>query len=285
MVQLKGIDVSDARGVIDWDQVKPHIDFAMIRCGYGSNMTVQDDKQFIRNATECERLGIPYGVYLYSYALNVQDAMSEAQHILRLIQGRKIAYPICLDMEDADGYKQRKGMPTNQMLVDICNIVLSTVEGQGHYVSLYASLSWLNNQLNDSKLDRYDKWVAQWNSHCDYQKYYSLWQYSDQGNIPGIGLVDLDYSFKDFAGTAAPAAPQPVPATPVPVGTAIVPYPGHFIKVGSRGIDVQRIQRAVGVNPDGIFGPQTTAAVKAYQGRHHLIQDGIVGPQTWNTLF
>lgn len=66
---------------------------------------------------------------------------------------------------------------------------------------------------------------------------------------------------------------------------AIVPYPGHLIKRGSRGKDVQRIQRAVGVTQDGIFGPKTEAAVKAYQRRHGLKADGIVGPKTWNVIF
>jgi N-acetylmuramoyl-L-alanine amidase len=68
-------------------------------------------------------------------------------------------------------------------------------------------------------------------------------------------------------------------------GSAIVPYPGHYIKEGSRGKDVERIQRAVGVKADGIFGSGTKAAVKAYQRRHGLSADGIVGPSTWNKMF
>lgn len=63
-----GIDVSEHNGQINWEQVKASgVEFAIIRCGYGQNKTGQDDKQWIRNVTECERLGIPYGVYLYSY--------------------------------------------------------------------------------------------------------------------------------------------------------------------------------------------------------------------------
>jgi N-acetylmuramoyl-L-alanine amidase CwlA len=67
--------------------------------------------------------------------------------------------------------------------------------------------------------------------------------------------------------------------------SSIVPYPGHLIRVGSRGKDVQRIQRAVGATPDGVYGPATKRAVQSYQSRHGLAADGIVGPATWAVMF
>ena len=69
------------------------------------------------------------------------------------------------------------------------------------------------------------------------------------------------------------------------LSAAIVPYPGKPLKRGSKGKDVERIQRALKITVDGIFGPQTEAAVKAYQKRKGLVVDGIVGPMTWNMLF
>jgi peptidoglycan LD-endopeptidase CwlK len=68
-------------------------------------------------------------------------------------------------------------------------------------------------------------------------------------------------------------------------GSAIVPYPGKPLKLGSKGKDVERIQRALKIKVDGIFGKQTEVAVKAYQKRKGLVVDGIVGPKTWNMLF
>lgn len=68
------IDVSEHQGVIDWEQVKDHIDGVILRCGYGMDIASQDDKQWARNVAECERLGIPYGVYIYSYATNTDRA-------------------------------------------------------------------------------------------------------------------------------------------------------------------------------------------------------------------
>lgn len=93
----KGIDVSEHNKNIDWEKVKAAgIDYAIIRCGYGSDIQNQDDKQWQRNVSECERLGIPYGVYIYSYAKNTEMAASEAQHVLRLISGHKLSYPYIL---------------------------------------------------------------------------------------------------------------------------------------------------------------------------------------------
>ena len=88
------IDVSEHNGKIDWETVKNYIDGAIIRCGYGMDETNQDDKQWKRNVAECERLGISFGVYLYSYATSKEKAKSEAQHVLRLINGHTLSYPV-----------------------------------------------------------------------------------------------------------------------------------------------------------------------------------------------
>ena len=89
-----GIDVSQYQGVIDWEIVQDRVDFAILRCGFGQDRTDQDDRLFKRNADECTRLGIPFGVYLYSYAKNSSDARGEAQHLLRLVKNYKMAYPV-----------------------------------------------------------------------------------------------------------------------------------------------------------------------------------------------
>ncbi|WP_152540370.1 peptidoglycan-binding protein [Sporolactobacillus terrae] len=92
-------------------------------------------------------------------------------------------------------------------------------------------------------------------------------------------------SVDGIVGKYTLAALKKKPAKAKKTGSAVVPYPGHLIRNGSTGKDVERIQRALGINADGIFGKQTEAAVSAYQKRHDLSVDGIVGAQTWNTLF
>lgn len=77
---IKGIDVSSYQGRIDWTRVKPYIDFAIIRCGWGNDVESQDDIYYERNSRICEELHIPYGVYLFSYATTLDEARSEVAH-------------------------------------------------------------------------------------------------------------------------------------------------------------------------------------------------------------
>lgn len=133
----KGVDISAANGNIDITKIKnAGYEFEMIKCGLGSDIASQDDKQFENNVMKCEAAGLPWGVYLYSYALNTIESKSEAQHVLRLLKGKKPYLPIAFDMEDSDGYKAKNGMPTNATLVDICKTFLSTVSAAGYTVGV-----------------------------------------------------------------------------------------------------------------------------------------------------
>jgi lysozyme len=184
------IDVSKHQSVIDWDKVKNHIDGAILRCGYGMDLIVQDDKQFERNASECERLGIPYGVYLYSYATNDENAKSEAGHILRLIKGKKLSLPVYLDVEE-ETPEHRKYAPR------ACEIVGDIITKAGYTFGVYANLNWWKNYLKG--VNKYTRWVAQYNNKCTYTGKCDMWQYSSSGNIEGInGRVDMNECYLEF---------------------------------------------------------------------------------------
>ena len=203
---LKGIDVSNANGRIDWDKLKGSIDFAILRCGYGSNIASQDDKQWARNVSECSRLNIPWGAYLYSYAMNIAEAESEAAHALRLLKGLKPTYPVYIDMEDADGYKSNRGGISKQMATDICRIFCERIAAAGYTAGVYANKDWAVNRLDMAQLSKYTFWLAQYNDKVTYTGKYDMWQYSSNGSLLGIsGRVDFNYCYKDFAAAAAPA--------------------------------------------------------------------------------
>ena len=182
-----GIDVSEHQGKIDWEKVKADgIDFAIIRCGYGMDSTSQDDEWFEYNAKECERVGMPYGVYLYSYATTTARAASEAQHVLRLIEGKNLSYPVYYDMEDAS--------TIGSDLVAIAKTFCNAITDAGYPVGVYANLNWWTNYINDSCFNQWYRWVAQYNSSCHYTGEYAMWQYTSSGSVNGInGRVDMNF--------------------------------------------------------------------------------------------
>lgn len=193
---LKGIDVSEHNGSINWGVTSQYIDFAMLRAGWGY---YQSDRFFTTNFNGASSYGVPIGIYHYSYALNLEEAKREADGLIAALQGKNIQYPVFIDMEDADGYKERNGMPSNQMLQEICIYFCERLTAAGYTAGVYANLNWWTNRLDNPELDKYVKWVAQWNSTCTYSKPYQMWQYSNNGSVPGIsGRVDMNYSYTGF---------------------------------------------------------------------------------------
>lgn len=183
----KVIDISQWQGVINWDIVTNHIDGCIIRCGWGSDIIGQDDTQFKRNISECERLGIPYGIYLYSYATSVDAARSEAQHALRLIKGHKLSLPVYFDSEENGTEYAAKANA-----LAFCE----EIRNAGYVPGIYASLSWWDSYLQG--ITGVSKWCARWQAStpgmdCD------IWQYTSDGSVPGItGRVDMNECYIPF---------------------------------------------------------------------------------------
>ena len=218
----RGIDISAHQGNIDLAALKSQIDFVIIRVGYGTSGTL--DTKFKRNADLCKSLGIPFGFYWYSYALNESGAIKEAQACLNAIAPYKNDYSmgVWFDMEDADGYKRKNGMPSNSTLRAMCASFCRRVEEAGYYAGIYASQSWFNNQLKGSELDRYDKWVAQWPTSGGSQKGLavdansrndvSLWQFTSAARFSGYnGNLDCNYAYKDSYRVGGGNTPAPAP--------------------------------------------------------------------------
>ena len=226
-----GIDISAHQGDIDLAALKRNgVQFAIIRVGYGTKGTL--DSKFRRNADLCKSIGLPFGFYWYSYALDVNGAAEEARHFLNAVAPYKDSYSMgCwFDMEDADGYKRKNGMPSNSTLRAICAKFCEIVENAGYYAGIYASQSWFNNQLNGGEINRYDKWIAQWPTSGGKQKGMNtdpsgenanncgIWQFTSEGYLDGYnGRLDMNYLYKDviLGGVTPTPAPEPTPAPSV----------------------------------------------------------------------
>ena len=205
-VTAQGIDVSEHQGRINWDAVKASgVDFAILRVGFGApSFGGRVDYQFNRNISECERLGIPYGVYIYSYAWDDQQAADEASMVISCLSGHNPRLPVYYDLEDnsiiANG--RQAGLASRARV--FCN----SISAAGFKPGIYANLNWFNNILTDSvfKSSSWDHWIAQYNWRCDYTGNYSFWQYSSSGKVSGInGNVDMNYFYGTFIDREAEA--------------------------------------------------------------------------------
>ena len=205
-----GIDVSHHQGVIDWAKVKSSglVDYVIIRCGWGSDYSSQDDRQFINNVRGCQQNGIPFGIYLYSYAYNTSMAVSEANHVLRMLSAAgltpsQVSYPIYYDLEN----EAKIGRPAGEedgVVVPVSNSTLevmaetfcSTIENAGYRSGVYANRNWWNNYLTGSSFSQWSKWVAEYDDSCSYGGNYDMWQCMSDGTLPGISTnVDINFDF------------------------------------------------------------------------------------------
>jgi GH25 family lysozyme M1 (1,4-beta-N-acetylmuramidase) len=192
---FEGIDVSVYQGAIDWEAAKEDgVEFAIIRAGYGKYAS-QKDKYFDTNMKNAQAAGLPCGAYWFSYAVTVEDAIKEADAFYEVIKDYQFEYPVSFDME---AEKQTK--LTKDEVSAIIDAFCSRMESYGYYVSLYSYASFLNNKVTDDIFEKYDIWVAHYNTtKPSFDKKYGLWQYSSTGKIDGItGNVDLDFVYMDY---------------------------------------------------------------------------------------
>lgn len=195
-----GVDVSSYQGDIDWDKVQADgIQFAVIRIGFGDDIASQDDKKAIRNMDECERIGMPYGVYLYSYAVSEAEAVSEKDHILRMLEGRNPSMGVYLDIEDT-AYYQKYGLDpySTEGKARIMKYISIVMDGISPYykAGVYANYNYFTNVINKNEIDEM-KWLAIYGRGDCPTGDWDMWQYTSTGSVDGIsGNVDMNIWYR-----------------------------------------------------------------------------------------
>lgn len=206
------MDVSRWQGCIDWDKVKASgkIDGVMLRAmgnsAEGKPSKPYTDPQFARNYAECQRLGIPCGVYGYFKAVNLEQADKELAYFKKLLTGRSFELPVAVDIEDEVQKPLGKAA-----LTDIAAHCLSTVESWGVYALLYTGL-WFGQTylyMGGAALKAYDVWLARYPKDQRKTKpedkpktafAFGMWQYTSTARVPGVsGNVDMNHAYKDYA--------------------------------------------------------------------------------------
>lgn len=203
------MDVSRWQGEIDWNAVKASgkIDGVMLRA-LGNSAEDKPSKPYIdpyfaRNYAECQRLGIPCGVYYYCKAVSTAEADAELALLRKVLTGKTVQLPVAVDIEDT--YVQAP--LDKQTLTDIAAHALGTVESWGFYAMLYTGLYFARDKLymTGAALKPYDVWLAAYRSKKPSTDFaFGMWQYTRKGKIPGItGDVDLSHAYKDYAAIIA----------------------------------------------------------------------------------
>lgn len=195
---LKGIDVSTWQGQIDWEKAKTEIDFAIVRIGFGTGTL---DNTAKRNIAELNRLGIPYGVYYFSYAYTEEMARKEAKNTIAYLKefGAEPSYPVYFDWEgDSRDYAKKQGVTvSNDLLRKMTVAFCEEIKAAGYYPGIYTNPSYIKNYYGTEIFKTYDLWLAHWATKPAYDA--NVWQYSDQGKVAGInGRVDMNYCYVDY---------------------------------------------------------------------------------------
>lgn len=197
-----GIDVSKWNKEIDWNKVKEAgVEFAIIRVGYRgwTSGSLVEDPYFGANIRGAIAAGIPVGVYFFTQAVNVMEAVEEASMVIAMVEGYSLDYPIFIDTEGTGtGGRGRADHLDASTRTDVCYAFMETIKSAGYHAGVYAARSWLYNQLELERLSSSIVWLAEYRDVPQYSGYYQMWQYSSRGRIDGIeGNVDLNLSYMD----------------------------------------------------------------------------------------
>ena len=197
-MEIKGIDVSALQRQIEWKTVAAYgMDFAILRITEAGNVI---DKYFERNYTECQKYNIPTGAYKYSYAMTIAEIQSEARKIVSVLNGRKLQYPVWLDLE----YNNQRSLGAEN-IHKMAEAFEKIITAAGYKFGIYCNVDWYMNVIC-SHLKKYDFWIARYPANDDGWLQERLrpdfgvgWQYSSKAKIPGInGTVDRSVFYKDY---------------------------------------------------------------------------------------
>lgn len=187
-VKMKGIDLSEHNnGNIDFSQY----DFVILR----ANWWTTEDKKFKTFADKLDKLGIPYGVYCYDYCGDEQTALEQAEYTYNLIKDRDIKMGVWMDMEDADGWKQKNGYLNKEHCSMVCKVFCDFFKKRGYFTGVYASSSWFDSMIEENG---YPKWIANWGTNdgtCqgDFSAECVMHQYTSTPIDKDVAYHEVDY--------------------------------------------------------------------------------------------
>ena len=195
-----GVDVSHHQGKIDWEKVKEDgYEFAIIRIGYrgyGTEGTLKLDNRFHENIKDAQRAGLDVGVYFFAQAINEEEALEEAEFVLKHLKGYKLELPVAYDPESILYDEARTDDVTGEQFTKNAKVFCKRIRKAGYEPMIYSNMLWEAYELDLEKLSDYPIWYADYEPLPQTPYDFVMWQYTSSGTVDGIkGRVDLNIQF------------------------------------------------------------------------------------------
>ncbi len=192
------IDLSYHNEIKSWDQIGDSVDAVILRIGYRSTGTkkIGADVNFKENYKKAKEQGLPVGCYFFSAALTVDQAVEEAEFVLKTLKENDcvLEMPVYFDIETDEQLALSTQAATN-----LTRAFCEKIEEGGYYTGIYCNKFFARDQLYAHQLADYHFWIAQYADKCTYEGPYGMWQYSEKGSVPGIkGYVDLNFCYYNY---------------------------------------------------------------------------------------
>ncbi len=197
---MLGVDVSHHQGKINWQKVKSAgYDFAVLRIayrGYGKTGSLNADRMFEQYYRDAKAAGLKIGVYFFAQAINEEEAKEEAEYVLSILEGRKLELPVVYDPESILDDEARTDDVSGAQFTANTQVFCATIKAGGYDPMIYANMLWEAFELDLTKLVGIPVWYADYEKLSQTPYDFDMWQYTNEGNVPGIkGKCDLDIWF------------------------------------------------------------------------------------------
>lgn len=200
-----GVDVSEHQGSISWDKVaEADVKFAMVRLayrGWGAEGVIRADTRGLDNLQGATDAGLQVGVYFFSQAISVEEAIEEARFLLQLLDGRELDLPVVFDWETVSSEEARTAN-MNKATLNACALAFCReIEAAGYEAMVYFNLDLARWKLDLLAIQEagYDFWLAMYSDTMRYAYRVRMWQYTNSGTVPGIkGKVDMNLYFPAY---------------------------------------------------------------------------------------
>lgn len=197
-----GIDVSQYQGDVDWEQVRAAgVEFVMIRVGgrgYGQKGGLYTDDMAPVYYEGAKAAGLKVGVYFFSQAITPEEAQEEAEMTLQIVSDWQLDMPIVYDWEVVEAENSRTLNVDPRVITDCMKAFCRVIQANGRRAMIYFNPDISLGQIYIDEISIYDFWLAYYTDWNNYPYKVDMWQYTNQGTVPGIeGNVDINLYFPE----------------------------------------------------------------------------------------